>query len=260
MEAGIPVLVEKPIADTLHAAMRIEEVSKRTGVPVLVGHHRRHNPIVTRAVEAIHSGLLGEIIAVQGQFWLYKPDDYFDAQWRTRDGGGPILINFIHDIDLLRAFCGDIAEIQAMRSNRQRGHAVEDTAAILLRFESGALGTFTLSDTIAAPWSWEMTSGENPIYPHRPGSCYRIGGTKGSLSLPDLTFWQHKGPRSWWEAIEPQTLHTEPRSEDAFTLQFKHFLDVIEGAPPKVSAAQGRASLEAVLAALEAPLVTEGEA
>ena len=250
--AGLPVLIEKPIADTLENADRIAKASAETGVRVLVGHHRRHNPIVKRAKAEIDAGTLGTLIAANGQFWLYKPDDYFDATWRKGPGAGPAMINFIHDVDLLRHFCGEITEVQAMRSNQQRGQDVEDSAAILLRFANGALGTFSMSDTIVAPWSWEMSSGENPIYPHRPGACYHIGGTRASLSVPDLKLWSHDGPRSWWTDISAQSLTVEPA--DAFALQFTHFLEVIAGAPPLVSADEGRASLGAVLKVLDAAL------
>ena len=253
LEAGIPVLIEKPLSDTLETADKIVDAADRTGVPALVGHHRRHNPIVKQAKAAIEAGLLGEIVAVQGQFWLYKPEEYFDAAWRKRAGAGPILINLIHDIDLLRHFCGEITEITSMRSNRQRGFGVEDTAALICRFDTGALGTFSLSDTVVAPWSWEMTASENPIYPHCPGSCYKIGGTQGSLSVPDLALWTHDGPRSWWNPISAQSLNAA--HEDAFALQFTHFLDVIEGAQPLVDAKEGRESLKAVLSVLDAPLL-----
>jgi predicted dehydrogenase len=249
---GIPVLIEKPIADTLENADLIASRAKAADVPVLVGHHRRHNPIVACAKAQIDSGALGDIVAVNGQFWLYKPDDYFQAAWRKGPGAGPAMINFIHDVDLLRYFCGNIADVQAMRSNIQRGQDVEDTAAIMLRFESGALGTFSMSDSIAAPWSWEMTSGENPIYPHRPGPCYTIGGTHASLSVPDLRLWAHDGPRSWWTDINATQLSVE--HADSLVRQFAHFLAVINGTPPLVSAQEGRDSLAAVLDVLTAVL------
>ncbi len=250
LHAGIPVLIEKPIADTLESADQIVAAEAASGVPALIGHHRRHNPIIAAAKSAIDAGRLGRIVAVQGQFWLYKPDDYFDASWRSAAGAGPTMINFIHDVDLLRHFCGDIADVQAMRSNAQRGGQVEDTAAILMRFDSGALGTFSISDTIVAPWSWEMTSGENPIYPHRPGTCYAIGGTHASLSVPDLKLWAHDGERSWWNDIRATSL--DAQDQDAFAAQFRHFLAVLDGARPHVSAREGRESLAAVLSVVDA--------
>lgn len=251
LEQGVPVLLEKPVADTLENADRIVAAGERTGVPVLVGHHRRHNPLIQRARAIIEAGELGDIVVVSGQFWLYKPDDYFQADWRNKAGAGPLLINFIHDIDLLRHLCGEVTELQSMRSNQQRGGAVEDTAAITMRFASGALGSFTLSDTAVAPWSWEMTSGENPMYPHLPTSCYRIAGTHAALSVPDLRLWSHVGPRSWWSEMTCDDRAAGIETGDTLARQFAHFLDVLRGdATPLVSARAGRNALAAVLQCL----------
>ena len=101
-----------------------------------------------------------------------------------------VLINLIHVIDDLRNICGDIVGIQAAESNAARGFPVEDTAAMILHFASGALGTLTISDAANAPWSWELTSGENKAYPqHRP---VLLPGRRheGSLTVPRLDFWQ----------------------------------------------------------------------
>lgn len=246
---GIPCLVEKPLAGTSADARRIVEAEARTGTPVLVGYHRRHNPIITRAKEIIDAGTLGRLTVIDAKFWLVKPADYFDQTWRTKAGAGPIYINLTHDLDLLRHLVGDIAEIRSMTSNAVRGFEVEDSAAILIRFESGALGTVTVSDTTPAPLSWEFTAGENPAYPHVPGPAYAIGGTKGTLTVPDLTLWQHPGEQSWWAPIEGT--HQEVTPSDALDLQMDHFLDVCRGrAQPKVSALEGLKSLEAVEAVI----------
>ena len=115
-------------------------------------------------------------------------DDYFDVAWRREPGGGPILINLIHDIDNLRFIAGEIAAVQAVTSSARRGFAVEDTAAALLRFRDGALGTVVLSDTVAAPWSWELTAGERTSYsyPQTGQDCYLFAGTNGALAVPSL--------------------------------------------------------------------------
>jgi hypothetical protein len=63
-----------------------------------------------------------------------------------------------------------------MESNACRGNPVEETAAILLRIANGAIGSPDVSDSIVAPWSWELTAGENPIYPQQDQFCYVIDG------------------------------------------------------------------------------------
>ena len=182
--AGVPVLVEKPLAADGRTGRTLVEAAARAGVALLVGHHRRHNPLIAATKARVESGEIGEILAVNALCWLCKPDDYFDTAWRGKAGAGPIFINLIHDVDLLRHLVGEIASVQAIERASRRGGGTEDSAAILLRFESGALGTMSVSDSIAAPWSWELTAAENPAYPRTGESCYLIGGTHGSIALP----------------------------------------------------------------------------
>ncbi|MFM7025381.1 MAG: Gfo/Idh/MocA family protein, partial [Limnohabitans sp.] len=164
---GIPALVEKPVADTVVEARKLVDAVARTGTPVLVGHHRRHNPINQRARAMIESGQLGRIVSATALAAFLKPDPYFEVTWRREAGGGPILINLIHDIDMLRFLLGDVCEVQAMDSHAVRGFEVEDTAAAVLRFANGALGTVVLSDTAAAPWCWDFCAGEQEQYPRQ---------------------------------------------------------------------------------------------
>ncbi len=245
VNSGVPVLIEKPIADLSAAATALVRAADDKGVPILVGHHRRHNPLIKAAKSAIENGQLGDIVAVHAQFWLYKPNDYFSVQWRSQKGGGPVFINLIHDIDLLRHLCGEVISLQAMESNGARGFEVEDTAVILMRFENGALGTVTVSDSVVAPWSWELTSGENPAYSKTPMSCYKIGGSQASLALPDMSMWKHEGERSWWAPIEQGS--SPFMQADPLEIQLQHFKEVIEGnTSPLVSGHEGVQTLRVV--------------
>jgi predicted dehydrogenase len=220
-------------------------------VPLLVGHHRRYNPLIQKAKEAIDSGRLGQVLAVHGTCWFYKPDDYFEIPWRREKGAGPVFLNLIHDVDNLRYLCGDVVSVQAIESNAVRGNAVEETAAILLRFQSGALGTVSVSDAIVAPWSWELTTGENPVYPQTNESCYHIGGTRGSLTIPHLELWRNQDKRSWWEPIHHERIPFE--ALDPLTLQIRHFCRVIRGEEsPLVSGREGLSTLKVVAAAKQA--------
>ncbi|MEM1276801.1 MAG: Gfo/Idh/MocA family oxidoreductase [Pseudomonadota bacterium] len=243
--AGLPVLIEKPIADTLGAAEEIVAAAARADTPVLIGHHRRHNPLIAQAKARIEAGDLGRLVAAHASFWIYKPDSYFEVAWRRQPGAGPVFINLIHDIDLLRHLCGEIVEVTAIESNAIRANPVEDTAAALLRFANGAIGTITASDTITAPWSWEQTAGENPAYPKTEQTAYMIGGTHGALSIPRLELWRHPGPRGWWEPIEA-TRDSVPQV-DPLIRQLAHFARVIRREePPLVSGAEGLATLRVV--------------
>jgi len=189
--AGVPALVEKPLAIDVSEARKLVDAADKAGVPLLTGHHRRHNPMIQMAKETIESGRLGKIVSVHGVCWFRKPDDYFDVEWRRKTGAGPVFLNLIHDVDLLRYLCGDVVSVQAQESSAIRGNDVEDTAVILLRFANGVLGTVNVSDAIVAPWSWELTTGENPVYPRTGETCYFIGGTHGSLTVPYLDLWHN---------------------------------------------------------------------
>lgn len=243
---GVPVLVEKPVADTYAAGQQLRTAVEGAGVPVIVGHHRVHSPILQRAVDIVAGGVLGDIVTVSGSALFYKPDDYFAAApWRTQPGGGPVLINFIHDVGNLRALCGEIAEVQAFTSNQARGHAVEDTASIGLRFVSGAVGSFVISDVAASARSWEQTSGENEAYARYDGEdCYQIAGTRGSLAVPTMrlqTYPQGTAP-SWYAPFETNVVDVS--RDDPLRLQLDHFCEVIRGeAEPRVTVRDGLQNL-----------------
>ena len=229
--ARVPALVEKPVADNLQDGVKLCEAAEGAGVKLLVGHHRRHSPILQKAVETVKSGILGQLVGVIGSAVFYKPDNYFDeAPWRREPGGGPILINMIHEIDNLRALVGEIVAVQAFASNATRGFMVEDTVAINLRFANGALGTFLLSDTAGSPKSWEQTSQENKAYPtYEDEDAYTIIGASGSLGVPTmrLKFYETKEDRSWYT---PFKTRREPlQREDPLALQIEHFAAVIRG-------------------------------
>lgn len=247
LDQAVPVLVEKPIAVRAQDAASIVERSRVLGVPVLVGHHRRHNPLIHAAKAVIEAGGLGTIRAFQAMCWLYKPDQYFDeAEWRRKPGAGPVAVNLVHDVDLMRYLCGEVRAVQAVARPALRGYENEDIASALLELHSGAVGTITVSDSIVAPWSWELTSRENPAYPPTPENCYLIGGSHGSLSLPELRVWRYEdGVRHWWSPLASTVGRHEVA--DPLVNQISHFAAVIRGEmPPLVSAEEGVRSLQVV--------------
>ncbi len=226
---GLPVLMEKPVAPTVAEGLALAEAAERAGLPLLIGHHRRHNPIIRAAKAAVDAGEIGEIVTATVMSTLSKPDPYFDVPWRVAPGsGGPVMINVSHEIDLLRHFFGEISEVTARLSNRRRGNPVEDVAAVICVFASGGVATVTATDAAAGPWAWDMTSGENPArFPAHDTIAHAYAGTKAALSLPDLSLWRHPGPRDW--TTEMTVTRLPVTEEDSYVGQLAHFRDLILG-------------------------------
>ena len=246
LDAGLPMLLEKPIAPTLAEAEILVKAAAAGKAPILIGHHRAHSPIMAKAREVVQSGKLGRLVSVMGSALFLKPDRYFaDAPWRREPGGGPILLNLIHEVHNLRALCGEIVAVQAISSHATRGFPVEDTVAIGMRFANGALGTFMLSDTAASARSWEQTSRENEAYPsYDDEDCYVISGTFGSLSVPTMRLktYGRDEDRSWWNPFEVGVVGVE--RDDPIKIQMEHFGTVVRGeAQPLVSARDGTENL-----------------
>lgn len=243
--AGLPALVEKPLCDSVADAERLVAASERAGVPLLTGHHRRHNPLMQRARQIIDEGAIGTPVVANAMFWVHKPDDYFDTAWRREKGAGPVFLNLIHDVDNLRYLLGDVTAVTARESNAVRGNAVEDTSVILLEFASGVLATASVCDATVAAWSWEASSGENPAYPQVDQDCYLIGGTHGSLALPSLTLRRTQGERSWHSPLDIS--RAEVPDEDPLARQITQFARVIRGEePPLVSGREGLETLRVI--------------
>ncbi len=247
LKAGLPVLVEKPLAASVADGERLVIAARDAGLVLMTGHHRRHNPLIIRAKAVLEEGALGQLVAVHGQTWFRKPDDYFDTDWRRQPGAGPIFLNLVHDIDLLQYFCGPVAEVHAMESNAFRGYAVEETAVILLRFASGLLGTVNVCDAASAPWSWELTARENPAYPATDQNSYLIGGSEGSLALPNLTLWRHDPLGNWMEPIAATKVPFG--LADPLVMQVENFVAAVKGeAEPRITGEDGLSALKVVAA------------
>jgi predicted dehydrogenase len=253
IDAGLAILLEKPIAPTVNEARMVAEAVDKAHARLLIGHHRAHSPIMEKVRDVIASGVLGRLVAVTGSATFFKPDHYFsDAPWRYAPGGGPILINRINRINRinkvhnLRMLCGEITAVQAIASNATRGFAVEDTVTISLRFANGALGSFLLSDTAASASSWEQTSQENKAYAsYDDEDCYAVSGTHGSLAKPTMCLKTYARPedRSWWKPFETSVVGMV--RADPLQRQLAHFCALARGeVAPLVSARDGLANLE----------------
>lgn len=150
LEAGVPVLVEKPPALTLAEVDTLLDASHRTGVPVAVVFQHRFGGAARHARRLLAEGLggaddgIGRVrVAVCDTLW-FRPDAYFDVPWRGRwevEGGGPTMGHGIHQIDLLLSLLGSWSEVTAMAARQARPTDTEDVSAAVVRFTDGALAT-----------------------------------------------------------------------------------------------------------------------
>jgi predicted dehydrogenase len=231
-----------------------------------VGHHRRFNKYIVSAKSILSSIKLnlGQTLAVNGLWTLYKPLEYFQppTEWRRQpDSGGPVLINLIHEIDLLHHLVGPVTRVQAERGpdiTAVRGpeHKAESAVAITLRFENGAVGTFLLMDNTPSPFNFESGTGENPMIPQAGLDFYRIFCSNGVLSVPDMRIWKYEAERgtskSWTEKLSEEKIEV-PEVKAPFELQVAHFVRVIRGEEePSCSGEEGLRALVVCHAVKEA--------
>ena len=249
--AGKHVLVEKPMALSLADADAMIAACARAGVQLGVALQRRVTPPFQRIHRAIEAGDLGELTLGVVTIPYHRPQAYFDqADWRgmwALDGGGVLMNQGIHLVDLLVWYMGDPAEVQARAGPLHREIEVEDTLTATLRFGSGALATITATTTAA------------PGFPHR----IEIYGTGGGIQVEGESVGR-------WELADPAGASVEPvpigRAASAgaggdprgiaatgHIAIVRDFVEALRaGRAPQIDGREGRRSLAAVLAIYEA--------
>lgn len=246
---GIALLVEKPLAQTIDEGKRLIQAAKQSGIKLLVGHHRRHNPLWQKARALVQGGELGALRLVACQWTAQKPDGYYEEKWRAGPGQGPLPTNLVHEIDCLRFTCGEIESLHAFTSSAARRLPFTDTLSVSLRFESGALGVIAMSDSVAAPWAFEITSGEDPGFPQNEENNVRFMGSQASLAVPRMDLWTHpEGSRLGWRGkLDRERAAVQPA--DPLARQIAHFCRVIRGEEePVITGDDALRSLAVVIA------------
>lgn len=168
---GCHVLTEKPLDVTLERVDTAIEAVERAGVSLGVFFQDRCTPAFIEARDAIAAGRLGRILLVDARVkWYRAPEYYRSAPWRgspSLDGGGALINQGIHTVDLLLFLLGEVTEVQARAATVLHDIEVEDTLVATLSFASGAIGTL------------QATTAAYPGYPRR----VEITGTDGTLIL-----------------------------------------------------------------------------
>ena len=172
-EAGKHVVVEKPVDISLAGARRLINGAAARAVTLSVISQQRYNPGMQRAKALLDEGRLGRLVEVRASVPWYRPQSYYDSgAWRgtwALDGGGALMNQAVHYADLVCWLCGPPEVLSATCATVAHDIEVEDLAIALLRFDSGALGTFEAS-TVAFPG-----------FP----TALRLSGTEGTIVLED---------------------------------------------------------------------------
>ncbi|WP_299916402.1 Gfo/Idh/MocA family oxidoreductase [uncultured Roseobacter sp.] len=253
-ERGWHMLIEKPVATDLAGARALGAAIANSGVGSLVGHHRRYHRPVQQLKKLISDGGIGTPVCANLIWAMRKPDTYFEGNWRTA-GGSPVMINLVHDIDLLRFVIGEIATTTALRGSGLRGTARIESGAIALAFANGATGTISFADTSPSPWGFEAGTGENPNIGTTHQDMMWIIGTKGAISFPSMTLWQGE---DWARPAVPMPLDILENDRAPLDAQLDHFIDVMDGATPLIDVADATRTLATALE-IEAQLTPQLE-
>jgi UDP-N-acetyl-2-amino-2-deoxyglucuronate dehydrogenase len=181
--AGKHILLEKPLEITTERAVALVEAAAKAGVTLGVMLQHRFRPAALKLREMLRAGELGTIVNCSTVIRLWRPQSYYDVEGRgtkARDGGGVLITQGIHTLDLMLSLAGPIAEVRgyATTSSVHRMET-EDMVAAAVTFENGALGTI------------DATTAAYPGFPER----IEIIGEKGSASLvgSDLSVAHHDG-------------------------------------------------------------------
>ncbi|WP_275001442.1 Gfo/Idh/MocA family protein [Promicromonospora iranensis] len=170
LEAGRHVVVEKPLALDVDDALQVARAARERGLMVSMISQRRLEAEHVALKKAVDDGALGELrLAMTNVHWFRDDDYYRAAGWRstTAQGGGSLMNQGVHNVDLLRWLCGPVESVTAQSGTLAHTIDAEDTTVATLRFLSGALGVVTT--TTATP----------PGFP----ATISLFGSRGSVEL-----------------------------------------------------------------------------
>ena len=231
LERGVPVLCEKPLAVDVRHARELLEVAERAGVVFTMASKFRYVDDVIRAKSIVASGLLGEMVLFENAF-TSRVD--MTRRWNSdpRIGGGGVLIdNGTHSVDIVRYFLGPIEAVSAVEGKRVQGLAVEDTVRLFVRTTEGVLASIDLS------WSLNKEL-ESYIDIYGSNGTVRVGWKASRYRPTSSPDWIPFG--KGYDKVE------------AFRRQVENFCRAVRGQEPLlITAADALASVEVIEAAYE---------
>ena len=190
IEAGVHVLTEKPVGHTVAEAEELAERARTASVKVGLVLQNRYNPTSVAVRDALASGVLGPIAGGRASVWWSRPAPYYAAApWRGRwsEGGGGALINqAIHTLDLLLWFLGDPVTVRGKAANLAADTIeVEDNATIAVDVCAADAAPTTTSISRSTSWSIPSTScGRRGAHRHHHWRLDSVHGRPAGLAGP----------------------------------------------------------------------------
>jgi predicted dehydrogenase len=231
-EGGKHVLCEKPLALNVQQARRMFEAAKDNGTVLTMASKFRYARDVRMAREIVMEGEIGELVFVENAFTSHVD---MRNRWNSNaaiSGGGVLIDNGTHAVDVLRYFLGNLRDVQIVEGRRIQGLAVEDTVRLFVHNDQGVMGASDLS------WSIDKEL----------GTFVRVYGSNGTV----LVGWHESRLRRRGET-EWRTFGQGYDKIQAFRDQLENFCDAIRGeAPLVVTARDSLASVEVIQAAYAA--------
>ncbi|HCB89612.1 MAG TPA: oxidoreductase, partial [Porphyromonadaceae bacterium] len=253
---GANILVEKPLASTLEDADKIISTCKKAGVKLGVVSQRRWYEPVLRVKKAIEAGKIGKPVLGTVNMLGWRDKSYYDADkwrgnWKT-EGGGVLVNQAPHQLDILLWFMGEVEEVYGIWKNLNHPYIeVEDTALAVIKFRNGGIGNVIVSNSQKPGIYGKVhVHGENGASAgvQTDGGAMFIAGMKGILEPPVNDLWTIPGEEElaekWkmedvrhFSSIDPMTHYMERQIED-----FLFALD--ENRDPLVTGEDGRRTVE----------------
>jgi len=257
MKTGAHVLVEKPMASSLEDCDVMLETARIHQKSIGVICQRRWYPPAARVKQAIESGKIGKPVFGTVNMLGWRDRSYYDSDpWRGSwegEGGGVLVNQAPHQLDLLQWYMGDIDELYGLWSNLNHPYLeVDDTANAILKFKSGAVGNIIVSNSQKPGIYCKVhVHGENgaSVGVQTDGGAMFIAGMTNILEPPVNDLWTVPGEenmlKEWVKEDSGFFLGLKNPMEYFHERQIEDFLQaVLEGRPPAVTGGDGRVTVE----------------